>query len=159
MFILPGASSPEEKNVVDSSVRPIAGTMGMDKLGVKGHKIEREVPLGRLGSTGQSLHSPDRIKYENSHLQEMDISRYRQCRRIFILSSVRLDYRVHPRMFLSYPWPRSSGEKKISKANSKNRWLTVVKIISERRCSHTLKVCSTRRASRVLSSHDCNINS
>ncbi|KIR62462.1 hypothetical protein I312_103200 [Cryptococcus bacillisporus CA1280] len=30
---------------------PIAGTMGMDKLGVKGHKIEREVPLGRLGST------------------------------------------------------------------------------------------------------------
>lgn len=115
MFILPGASSPEEKNVVDSSVRPIAGTMGMDKLGVKGHKIEREVPLGRLGSTGQSLHSPDRIKYENSHLQEMDISRYRQCRRIFILSSVRLDYRVHPRMFLSYPWPRSSGEKKYQK--------------------------------------------
>ncbi|KGB76970.1 peroxisomal 2,4-dienoyl-CoA reductase [Cryptococcus deuterogattii 99/473] len=30
---------------------PIAGTVGMDKLGVKGHKIEREVPLGRLGST------------------------------------------------------------------------------------------------------------
>lgn len=54
MFILPGASSPEEKSVADSSVRPIAGTVGMDKLGVKGHKIEREVPLGRLGSTGQS---------------------------------------------------------------------------------------------------------
>lgn len=54
MFILPGASSPEEKNVADSYVRPIAGTVGMDKLGVKGHKIEREVPLGRLGSTGQS---------------------------------------------------------------------------------------------------------
>lgn len=25
----------------------------MDKLGTKGRKVEREVPLGRLGSTGQ----------------------------------------------------------------------------------------------------------
>ncbi|OWZ67395.1 hypothetical protein AYX15_01540 [Cryptococcus neoformans] len=30
---------------------PIAETAGMDRLGTKGRKVEREVPLGRLGST------------------------------------------------------------------------------------------------------------
>lgn len=29
----------------------------MDRLGTKGRKVEREVPLGRLGSTGQSPHT------------------------------------------------------------------------------------------------------